>query len=245
MTRENAGKPARDKGKLDPVEDRSEIENPELLESPDDFASLDDFESSDEMEIPEEKHIASNQRLPKDSPYDAIDRQWPMDAFEPFEEVSLEELEEQEYEARLALDADGLVDTAHTDGSTTNPQEAVEQGLVYTPPEDPPVVPSDDLQGVEIAAGFASSMEESNLDVSDLPDHVDNQDLDLEEDIATALRYNSETTNLTNIRLSVRDGIVFLAGTVESDDDIAVVDYLVRDIEGVRDVRNNLEVEGL
>jgi len=165
------------------------------------------------------------------------------DAIGPIEEVSLEELEEREYMARLAADADGIIDTAHTDGSTTNPQEAQEQGLVYTPPDDPPVIPSDDLQGIEIAAGFASSMEEANLDVERLPARVDNQDLDLEDDIATALRFNSETSHLTGIRHAVREGIVFLAGTVESDDDIAVVDYLIRDIDGVVDVRNNLEVE--
>jgi hypothetical protein len=165
------------------------------------------------------------------------------DIIAPLEEVSLEELEEQEYMSRLAADSDGIIDTAHTDGSTTNPQEAQEQGLVYSPPDDPPVIPSDDLQGIEIAAGFASSMEESDLNAEEFPENVDNQDLDLEDDIATALRFNSETSHLIGIRVAVREGIVFLAGTVESDDDIAVVDYLIRDIDGVLDVRNNLESE--
>lgn len=134
------------------------------------------------------------------------------------------------------------IDTAHTDGSTSDPHQAQEQGLVYDPPSDPPVVPSDDLQGAEIAAGFASSMEETNPDVMVLPDRVDNQDLDLESDIKTALHYNSETSHLQNIEVTVREGIAHLAGTVVSEDDIAIVDYLVRDLTGIRDVRNDLQV---
>lgn len=157
-------------------------------------------------------------------------------------ELSLEELDEVATELRRAHDAETLVDTQHTDGSTTNPAEAMEQGLVYTPPTDPPVVPSDDPQGVEIGAGFASSMEASNPDRERLPAHVDNNDLDLEEDIATALHYNSETANLEKIAVRVRDGVALLRGTVNSQDDITIVDELVRDLDGVVDVVNRLQV---
>jgi hypothetical protein len=62
---------------------------------------------------------------------------------------------DDEWEEELAEGT--LYDTQHTDGSTHNPEEAWEQGLVYIPPEDPPVLPSDEQQGVEIAAGFAPS----------------------------------------------------------------------------------------
>ena len=134
------------------------------------------------------------------------------------------------------------IDTAHTDGSTSDPHQAQEQGLVYDPPSDPPVLPSDDLQGAEVAAGFASSMEETNPNVMVLPERVDNQDLDLESDIRTALRYNSETSHLHDIAVTVREGVAYLEGTVVSDDDIAIVDYLVRGLTGIRDVRNDLQV---
>ena len=83
-------------------------------------------------------------------------------------------------------------------------------------------------------------MEASNPDVLDLPDRVDNQDLDLEEDIQTALRNNSETGHLTDISVTVRSGIAYLNGHVVSEDDVAIVHYLVRDLDGVQDVRNNL-----
>jgi hypothetical protein len=160
----------------------------------------------------------------------------------PIEEYSIEEIDEATDELSKERDVRDMIDTAHTDGSTTNPQQAEEQGLVYEPPSDPPVLPSDDPQGAEIAAGFASSMEETNPDQRHLPSRVDNQDLDLEEDIQTVLRINSETGHLNNVEFMVENGIVHLHGTVLSEDDIATVEYVVRDLEGVAEVRNELRI---
>lgn len=178
-----------------------------------------------------------------DAPRISSGSQWgePTDA--PTDEVSFEALMERQARAEEETDLGDLIDTQHTDGSTGNVQLAMDQGLVYTPPDDPPVVPSDDLQGAEIGAGFASSMEETNLDVENLPERVDNNDSDLEDNVRDALRYNSETTNLDDVRVYVRNGIVYLRGTVETDEDIAIVDELVRDIEGVVDVDNALDVD--
>jgi len=157
-------------------------------------------------------------------------------------EVSLEELEARTEELKREQDARALIDTQHTDGSTTNPVEAQKQGLVYTPPHDPPVVPSDDLQNAEVGAGFATSMEASNPDVERLPDRVDNNDLDLEEDIQTALRLNSETTHLDKVTVQVHNGVATLQGTTVSREDIAIVDQMIRDLDGVVDVVNHLQV---
>jgi osmotically-inducible protein OsmY len=40
----------------------------------------------------------------------------------------------------------------------------------------------------------------------------------------------------------VVNGVVWLQGTVTSDDDIAIVEYLVRDLDDVVNVRNQLAV---
>lgn len=153
------------------------------------------------------------------------------------------EVEDTDWEEDLALGT--LVDTQHEQGHTYNPTEAWEQGLVYTPPDDPPIVPSeDDLQGAEIAAGFAPSMEQTDPDVEDLPDRVDNSDLDLQDDIYTALRYNSETQNIADqIEVTIENGVVTLTGTVLNEADIALVDEIISDLEGVVEVDNQLEVE--
>lgn len=156
--------------------------------------------------------------------------------------------EKQELEA-LSLDRD-LEDsepfkTQYDDGHTLNPHVAQEQGLVYTPPTDPPVLRGDDPQGAEIAAGFATSMEETNPDVERLPPRVDNMDLDLKDDVYIALRNNSETGHLTNVKVQVEDGVVNLIGTVTSEDDIGLVHDIVQGLGGVRGINNNLQVEGI
>jgi hypothetical protein len=157
------------------------------------------------------------------------------------EQAVLFDADTAEMERDLATDE--LYDTQHGDGHTYNPWEATEQGLVYTPPDDWPVLPGDDPQGAEIAAGFGQSMEADPIDAEDLPDHVDNNDLELQNDVYIALRNNGETMHLTDVAVHVRDGIVTLQGTVQSDDDIARAYAVISDMDGVADVRSRLEVE--
>ncbi|MCC6457750.1 MAG: BON domain-containing protein [Caldilineaceae bacterium] len=170
--------------------------------------------------------------------------QWGDPTDPPVVEVSLEEILELQDEMEGDDSLGDIIDTGTTDGSTNNVQMAMDQGLVWDPPTDPPVIPSDDLQGVEIAAGFASSIDgdDGDLEVENFPDRVDDNDSDLEDDLRRALRYNSETSHLENIRVYVRNGIVYLRGTVLDDDDISIVDEFIRDTKNVRGVRNELEV---
>jgi hypothetical protein len=170
--------------------------------------------------------------------------QWGDPTDPPVVEVSFEELLELQDEMEGDDTLGDIIDTAHTDGSTDNVQVAMDQGLVWDPPTDPPVVPSDDLQGVEIAAGFGSSIEDDNWEIANLPERVDDNDADLEEDLRTNLRHNSETSHLEDVRIYVRNGIVYLRGTVDYEDDISIVDEFVRDNEAVRDVDNELETAG-
>jgi hypothetical protein len=156
-------------------------------------------------------------------------------------EVSFEELLELQEELEGDDTLGDMIDTAHTDGSTDNVQMAMDQGLVYSPPTDPPVIPSDDLQGIEMAAGFASNIEDDEIDIEDLPESVDEIDADIEADIRKALRFNSETTHLDNVRIYVRNGVAYLRGTVVDEDDIGLVEDFVRDLDAVDDVRNELD----
>jgi hypothetical protein len=167
--------------------------------------------------------------------------QWGDPTEPPVVEVSFEEIEELMDEVGGDDSLGDIIDTYDTDGSTDNVQMAMDQGLVYTPPNDPPVVPSDDLQGVEIAAGFGMSIEDEP-EVANLPESVDDNDADAEDDIRKALSYNSETTHLDDVRVYVRNGIAYLRGTVLDEDDIAIVDEFVRDLDVVDEIRNELEV---
>lgn len=152
----------------------------------------------------------------------------------PTEEVSYEALDEALHGADADLAAEEVYDTQATDGSTYNPHTAEEQGLVYTPPHDPPVLPSDDLQGAEVAAGFAPSMEDSDPAA----------DADLQEEVETALRYNSETSTLEDIQVYARAGVVVLSGSVPNRDDAAFAEEIVAHLDNVRNVVNRLNVTG-
>jgi hypothetical protein len=166
------------------------------------------------------------------------------DEFPPDSDERLEGFEEEDVDLEEDLAGEEEYDTQHGEGHTFDPYEADDQGLTYTPPTDPPIMLVDeDATGVEIAAGFAQSMEDIDPSVEDLPAEVDNNDLDLQQDIEEALRYNSETMHLDNVHVEVSDGVVTLTGTVPTMDDLGFVYEIVYDMDGVVEVRNDLETE--
>jgi len=154
--------------------------------------------------------------------------------------------EESDQEADEFADEDMIVerleDLEPDDDLTTDELEATEEGIPYRAPSDPPVVPSDDLEGVDIGAGFAPSMEETHPDSEEVPQRVEMGDLELQQHVCTVLRENSETAHLTDIEVLVTRGIVVLRGPVSDEQDIAIVDEIVGDLDGVREVRNELRV---
>ena len=163
------------------------------------------------------------------------------------EEISLEELEE-ELQARTReeeMDEDGTVDTQHGDGTAYYPLKAQQQGLVYIPPDDPPVLPSDDLQQIEIAAGFGKEVELDDPRPEDTPDRLAEGDWDLQARIEAVLRKSSLTNQMTGVKVAVEDGIVYLSGEVETLDDVDVVCSIIGAIDGVEDVEEELIVTSL
>jgi len=136
-----------------------------------------------------------------------------------------------------------LVDLEPDEELASDEIEAAEEGIPYRAPSDPAVLPSDDLEGVDVAAGFAPSMEETEPDAERLPERVERGDLEIQDHVCTMLRNNSETGDLTDIEVLVSRGIVLLRGSVPSEQDISIVDDIVSDLDGVRAVRNELRVE--
>jgi hypothetical protein len=163
------------------------------------------------------------------------------------EEISLEQLEEelQAQTREEEMDEDGTVDTQHGDGTAYYPLKAQQQGLVYIPPDDPPILPSDDLQGIEIAAGFGKEVELDDPRPEDTPERLAGNDWDLQARIMTVLRKSSLTNQMTAIQVQVEDGVAYLSGEVETLDDIDIVCSVVQDIDGVKDVEEELIVTSL
>lgn len=163
------------------------------------------------------------------------------------DEVSLEELEEalQAQTIEEEMEEDGTVDTQHGDGTAFYPLKAQQQGLVYIPPDDPPILPSDDPQGIEIAAGFGKEVEFDDPRGEETPDRLAGNDWDLQARIVAVLRKSSLTNQMTDIKVEVRDGIVYLAGKVDTLDDVDVVCSVVEGIDGVEDIEEELLVSNV
>jgi osmotically-inducible protein OsmY len=68
-------------------------------------------------------------------------------------------------------------------------------------------------------------------DATEKEDKIDN--LISKEDIYLALRMNSKTSHLNNIKVYVKQGVVTLLGQASCEDDIIRVYDLVRDLEGI------------
>ena len=49
-------------------------------------------------------------------------------------------------------------------GETGNADAAAEEGLTWVPPIDPPVIPSDNAEGLEVAAGFGTTGFDGQID---------------------------------------------------------------------------------
>jgi hypothetical protein len=128
---------------------------------------------------------------------------------------------------------------------TDDPIEAIEEGMTYVPPIDPPTVPGDGYENAEIAAGLG-------VDALDEPYDEDHHDTFLEADdevearVREALRADSSTTQYARrIAIEARGGIVTLRGEVDdlidSDNLLAVAEY----VDGVEEVVDELRVRGL
>lgn len=59
-------------------------------------------------------------------------------------------------------------------------------------------------------------MESTDPDARVLPDQIDHGDLEIQENIGPALRYDSETAHLDDISALANRGIISLYGTVPS-----------------------------
>jgi osmotically-inducible protein OsmY len=122
---------------------------------------------------------------------------------------------------------------------------AIEEGLTYVPPSDPPVVASDDPEGIAIAAGFSTGAAEETWDL----DHRTSEQIDeseLNALIRAAIRADAATSQLADrVRIAVVGSTVVIRGTVDDLEDGDAIAAVVEQVEGVREVRDETEVAAL
>ena len=130
-------------------------------------------------------------------------------------------------------------------GETANPDVAAEEGMTYVPPTDPPVVPSDDPQGAQVAAGFRSTSAEEPYDAEHSGAALPNED-EMSARVREALRADSATSRYADsLAIGTRGRTVAVRGVVEDLDDTDNVVEVVSRVSGVAEVIEELEVRGL
>lgn len=141
---------------------------------------------------------------------------------------------------------DLLVERELREGETDDVMEAVEEGLTYVPPIDPPItIDRDDPESIEVAAGTALSADDPGLAESGLDTEHMGED-DMRALVRRSLRDDSATTHLADrLDIAVINGTVIVRGEVDDIDDTDNIVAVISDIPGVEEIRDQTEVRGL
>ncbi len=141
---------------------------------------------------------------------------------------------------------DLLVERELREGETDDAMEAVQEGLTYVPPIDPPITfDHDDPESIEVATGTDISARdpkfaESGLDTAHMAED------DMRALVRRSLRDDSSTSHLADrLSIAVINGTVIIRGEVDDIDDTDNIVSVVSDIPGVQEVRDQTIVRGL
>ena len=127
-------------------------------------------------------------------------------------------------------------------GETGDPQVAAEEGMTYVPPMDPPVIPSDDREGLDIAAGFGTSALDEPYDVDHASEAVADED-DTSARVRDALRADAATSRFADtIAIATRGGVVALSGEVDDIEDSDSLVAVASRVTGVAEVVDEIEI---
>ena len=143
------------------------------------------------------------------------------------------------------MSLDSASDSELRDGETDDPLVAIEEGQTWVPPNDPPTVPSDDPQGIDVAAGTGVEGVDERYD----DDHRSGDDLDesdLNGRIRKAIRNDAATSVLADrLEIAVVGSTAILRGVVDDVDDGDALAAVIEQVDGIDEVRDETEVASL
>jgi hypothetical protein len=144
--------------------------------------------------------------------------------------VSLDEIEDEEELDRSDYEAGVPRNPDLRAGETDDPLVAIEEGLTYVPPSDPPVVPSDDPDGIDVPGSSDQDEPESEINAR----------------IREALRADSSTSALADqLEIAVIGTTAILRGQVDGIEDGDALVEVASQVDGIDDVIDETEVIGL
>jgi hypothetical protein len=138
------------------------------------------------------------------------------------------------------LDLDDL-----REGETDDPGVAVQEGLTYVPPIDPPVVADPEARdGIMPAAGIGLSAESEPYDDSHRGTDLD-PGSELNTRIREALRADSQTSVLQDrLVVGTRGSVAVIRGVIDDVDDSDSIIEVVSRVKGISDVVDETELAG-
>jgi hypothetical protein len=157
--------------------------------------------------------------------------------------VPVTDIQEDGVESLESLE--DLADTDLREGETSDPELAAEEGLAYVPPTDPPVIPADNEGGIEIAAGFGATSLDEPYDEDHAGELLMSED-EMTARVREALRADAETSRYADdVGIESDGGVVLLRGVVDDLEDSDALVAVAAVVDGVVEVRDELEVAGL
>ncbi|MHB1417309.1 MAG: BON domain-containing protein [Chloroflexota bacterium] len=139
--------------------------------------------------------------------------------------------------------AEGTEYDLNDEQGTTDVMESSSEAEPFFPPTDLVVRPAPETEeGFEVVGGFSGTamddVSEGEAPVSD----VEFGDEQLADDIRRELKEDSLTTEL-KIRVTVRNGVAYLYGSVPSTEDADAAEEVAARVPGVVEVQENLSVQ--
>lgn len=141
---------------------------------------------------------------------------------------------------------DLLLEQELREGETDDFMVAIEEGITYVPPIDPPIVNDpDDPESIQVAAGFGLSAEDPDDTSGDFDTARTGED-DMTARVRRALLNDSSTTHLAGrLTIVTVHGTVTIRGEVDDLDDTDNIVAVVSDLPDVEAVRDETVVRGL
>jgi hypothetical protein len=120
----------------------------------------------------------------------------------------------------------GIPDGELRSGETTDPLIAIEEGQTWIPPSDPPTLPSDDPQGIDVPG-------------SEDPDEGES---DINARVREALRADAATAGIADrLEIAVLGSTAVIRGQVDGIEDSDAILEVASGVEGIEEVRDETE----
>ena len=145
--------------------------------------------------------------------------------------VSREEIEDEEERTFSEYEAGAPVNPDLRAGETDDPLVAIEEGLTWVPPTDPPVVPAPgDPDQIEVPGSADQDEAEGSVNAQ----------------IREALRADAATSALADrVEIAVIGSTAVIRGRVDGPEDGDAIVEIASEVDGIDEVRDETEVAGL